>query len=85
MAAAWLPVAGALVSNGDPRALLGDSHKAVSPIFPFDDSDAGIGQVEADQLRAVSGEPVKQLATRRGRLIGHMVGGWPPVRMSGTK
>src|SRR6185295_11470880 len=44
-------------------------------------SNAWIGQVEADQLAAVSREPIQQREPRGRRLIRHMVSGRLPTGM----
>ena len=66
-------------------AILGDRDEAVGAVLAFDYSHARVGQVESDQLGAISGEPIKQLATRRRRLIRDVVGGRLPIRDAGTK
>src|SRR4029453_19001045 len=47
----------------------------------LDQPYARVGKVEADQLRAISSEPIQQLLTRRYRLIRNMIGNGLPVRM----
>ena len=60
---------------------LGRRHEAVSAVLSLDHADARVGQVEANQPRTISGKPVEQPATRRRRLIRHVVRDRLPFRM----
>lgn len=66
---------------GNACAILGDRDEAVGAVLALDHSHARVGQVESDQLGAISGEPIKQLATRRRRLIRDVVGSRLPFGM----
>src|SRR5262245_9527997 len=65
----------------DPCAVLSDGNETIGVVLALYGSDARVGQVEADQLRAVGGEPVQELATRRYRLLRHMIRDGFPLGM----